>query len=374
MRTRRSIFLAPALVILALSVSHAYVLTGPKWAANPVPYYINPANSDVSQSAAISAIQTGASAWSMQSNANISLYYMGQTSGNTLQNNGKNEIFFRNTSNGGTIAETYWWGDSTGHFIDADIVFYDGGFLFFTGSSGCSGGVYIEDTATHEFGHVLGLSHSGVTTATMYPTMSWCSTSWRSLDPDDQAGIETLYPPSSTNTAPSVTITTPAPNSSFAQGTAVTFIASATDKQDGDLSSRITWRSSLDGAIGAGSSINVTLSAGTQTVYATVTDSGGLSTTAQVTVTITTTQTTNSSGINLSASGRKVKGSQQVALSWSGASASYVDVFRNGAFLWTTANDGSQTDAINKKGSGTYSYQLCNTGTSTCSPVATVVF
>ena len=31
--------------------------------------------------------------------------------------------------------------------IDADIVFYDGSFAFFTGTSGCSGGYYIEDVA-----------------------------------------------------------------------------------------------------------------------------------------------------------------------------------------------------------------------------------
>ncbi len=90
--------------------------------------------------------------------------------------------------------------------IDADIVFYDGGITFFTGSSGCSGGLYIEDTAAHEFGHALGLGHSSDPDATMYYVTTWCSTSGRSLAPDDLAGVEALYPASSAprNVAPSV--------------------------------------------------------------------------------------------------------------------------------------------------------------------------
>ena len=77
--------------------------------------------------------------------------------------------------------------------IDADIVFWDGAFQFFTGSSGCSGGFYIEDIAAHEFGHALGLDHSTMSTATMYPSTSYCNTANRSLDPDDLSGVLAIY-------------------------------------------------------------------------------------------------------------------------------------------------------------------------------------
>jgi hypothetical protein len=40
----------------------------------------------------------------------------------------------------------------------------------------------------------------------------------------------------------------------------------------------------------------------------------------------------------------------------------------------TTANDGSQADTIKGKASATYTYQLCNAGTSTCSNKANVTF
>jgi hypothetical protein len=65
---------------------------------------------------------------------------MGRTSATSFANNGKNEIFFRNASAGSMVAETHWWYDSSNRLLDADILFYDGGFKFFTGSSGCSGG------------------------------------------------------------------------------------------------------------------------------------------------------------------------------------------------------------------------------------------
>ena len=41
----------------------------------------------------------------------------------------------------------------------------------------------------HEFGHALGLGHSTVFDATMYPSYSYCSQALRTLAPDDLAGV-----------------------------------------------------------------------------------------------------------------------------------------------------------------------------------------
>ena len=101
---------------------------------------------------------------------------------------------FRNASSGSAIATTYWW-SSGSRIIDADIVFWDGGFRFFAGSTGCSNGFYIEDIAAHEFGHALGLGHSTSANATMFPSVSSCTTGNRTLDGDDIAGVVALYPP-----------------------------------------------------------------------------------------------------------------------------------------------------------------------------------
>ncbi len=80
---------------------------------------------------------------------------------------------------------------------------------------------------------------------------------------------------STSNTAPTVSIISPSSGSSFTEGTSVTFQGSATDNQDGSLSSQIQWSSSRDGSLGTGSFFSLTtLSVGTHTITAQVTDSG----------------------------------------------------------------------------------------------------
>ncbi|HEX7140271.1 MAG TPA: matrixin family metalloprotease [Vicinamibacterales bacterium] len=179
----------------------AFVLAGPVWATSPVPYYVNPTNLDLPTSVVPPAVKVGADAWSLQTNASFRFQYAGTSSLTTNTNDGMNVVMFRNASNGSAIATTYWWSDGS-HIIDADIVFWDGGFTFFTGSTGCVNGFYIEDIAAHEFGHALGLNHSTSTAATMYPSVSPCNMSNRTLDIDDINGVQALYPPMNVPTAP----------------------------------------------------------------------------------------------------------------------------------------------------------------------------
>jgi matrixin len=92
------------------------------------------------------------------------------------------------------IATTSWW-SSGSHIVDADIVFWDAALLFFSGSTGCAGGFYIEDIAAHEFGHAIGMGHTDITGATMYPSVSTCRQGNRTLEADDTAGARFLSPP-----------------------------------------------------------------------------------------------------------------------------------------------------------------------------------
>ncbi|MBE7472508.1 MAG: multicopper oxidase domain-containing protein [Anaerolineales bacterium] len=98
----------------------------------------------------------------------------------------------------------------------------------------------------------------------------------------------TAAPVTPTNTAPALTITSPAGGATFEQGATVSLAATATDAEQGDLSSSITWSSDVAGALGTGGSLSLdTLVVGTHQLSALVTDDGGLSGSATVSVTIT---------------------------------------------------------------------------------------
>ena len=172
----------------------AYVPSGPVWSALTVPFYLNTANQDGLATASVeSSVRAGADAWYLQTNAGFRVSFAGQSSQTTTGYDSSNLVVFRNASSPPAIATTYWW-SSAGRILDADIVFWDEAYRFFAGASGCSGGFYIEDIAAHEFGHALGLGHSTSASATMFATVSWCNSSNRVLDPDDIAGILSLYP------------------------------------------------------------------------------------------------------------------------------------------------------------------------------------
>jgi hypothetical protein len=91
------------------------------------------------------------------------------------------------------------------------------------------------------------------------------------------------------NTAPTLTVSSPATGSSFAEGETITFTASATDTEDGNLSGTIVWKLNGVTLYTGASFTKADLPVGTHTLDVSVTDSGNLTTTKQVTVTITQT-------------------------------------------------------------------------------------
>ena len=90
--------------------------------------------------------------------------------------------------------------------------------------------------------------------------------------------------------------------------------------------------------------------------------------------TATPTPTPTPGAITLTASGYLQGKQRRADLTWSGATSSNVDVYRNGALIVTTANDGFYTDRIGGRGPGSFTYRVCNSGTQTCSNNATVTF
>jgi hypothetical protein len=78
------------------------------------------------------------------------------------------------------------------------------------------------------------------------------------------------------NTAPTVSITEPFDGSNFNAGSTVTLSATASDVEDGDLSTSIVWTSSRDGILGTGASLAPLLSLGAHILTAEAIDGHGL--------------------------------------------------------------------------------------------------
>lgn len=75
------------------------------------------------------------------------------------------------------------------------------------------------------------------------------------------------------NNPPVLSVTSPVDNAEFLDTDSVNLTATASDIEDGDISASITWSSSIDGALGAGSNLTVQLSEGTHTLTVSVVDS-----------------------------------------------------------------------------------------------------
>jgi tetratricopeptide (TPR) repeat protein len=89
------------------------------------------------------------------------------------------------------------------------------------------------------------------------------------------------------NTAPQVTISSPASGSSFDEADSITFSGTADDTEDGSLTASLAWSSSLDGSLGSGGSVTTTLTAGSHTITASATDSGSLTGSQSINLTVT---------------------------------------------------------------------------------------
>jgi hypothetical protein len=189
----------------------------------------------------------------------------------------------------------------------------------------------------------------------------------------DYLAVKTMAAGSSM-TAPAVAISAPSTGAVFTEGTTVSFVATASDSEDGDLGGSIEWTSSLDGAIGMGPSFSTSaLTAGAHTITAGVADSDGLQGADSISIVVLP-----DTDVVLSATGYKVKGIQHTDLNWTGATTGEVTIARDGVVIGTVANPGpgggAYTDNIGAKGSGTYGYQVCETGGGACSTTVTVTF
>ncbi|WP_461442523.1 HYR domain-containing protein [Maribacter sp.] len=125
-------------------------------------------------------------------------------------------------------------------------------------------------------------------------TVAFAASGPQTLRLEFDGGVNTQkleFSPSTVNTAPVVTIETPADGIALTTGTTLNFSGTANDFQDGDLSSTIVWTSDIDGQLGVGADITAALSTiGTHIITAETTDSDASPLTGTATVTLVVTE------------------------------------------------------------------------------------
>jgi hypothetical protein len=187
--------LALGTIIVAASADPvmAYVLLSPRrrWASTPVAvrtYNVNNASAPGSVSRVVSAIGV----WGMISSSSTSSPAVRGSAPATIMLNSNGGL-----CTGGCLAATL-----TGYYVsqsgddriyDADVYTNTSHNFYVTGEA-CSGAEYdLEGVMAHEVGHVIGIGHSSVSGATMYPSVSACNTGNRSLATDDINAKNDLY-------------------------------------------------------------------------------------------------------------------------------------------------------------------------------------
>lgn len=194
----KKIALIGGVLFLSASLASAYTLTQRKWfSSGDAVFYYNPANGPtccLSSSAVTSAILSGVSAWGTVSHG-------GSTTVSGARADGVNAISWGKLG-GTTLGVTTYVTTDTSQSqvcngvplyraVEMDVRFNNA--YNWQTSSTCSNGFDLSGVSVHEFGHVIGLGHSNVRSATMYATVAACDFSKSSLDADDRDGYSAIY-------------------------------------------------------------------------------------------------------------------------------------------------------------------------------------
>jgi len=185
--------IATILVAAAAAPAHAYVLLSPRrtWASTPVTVKVYTGrNSTINDSdGGVTATVGAIKAWGMISSSTSSSRAVRGSAPAIIELDSNGRI-----CTGSCLAATLTGYYSGNTIYDADV--YTNQRYSYTSSretDGCSGEFDIDGIMVHEVGHVIGIGHSNVAGATMYPSVAACNINNRSLEADDIAAKNDLY-------------------------------------------------------------------------------------------------------------------------------------------------------------------------------------
>lgn len=174
------------------------------WKQLPLTVYINPSNIDfMSEDFVVWSIVWGAEEWDEWTSQELFYQYWIDYSASVDFSvpDGKNEIAFGFYSDTNAIAVTVVWGYFSGppkgrRIVEADMLFNN---YYWWGDASWDPFVMdVQNIATHEFGHVVGLADlytAGCSQETMYGYSTYGDLSKRDLFVGDILGIRELYGP-----------------------------------------------------------------------------------------------------------------------------------------------------------------------------------
>jgi predicted Zn-dependent protease len=197
-KTHRILSLLICTIILVASAEPvmAYVLLSPRrrWSSTPITVRTyNVGNSTISDgSGGVNATVSAIRAWGIINSSSTTSAAVRGSAPATIMLNTNGGV-----CTGGCLAATLtgYYVSQTGddRIYDADVYTNTSHQFYSSGEPACSGEYDINGIMVHEVGHVIGIGHSNVSGATMYPSVSACNANNRTLEADDRAARDDLY-------------------------------------------------------------------------------------------------------------------------------------------------------------------------------------
>lgn len=160
----------------------------------PLKWYINLTGyTQLSEADILQAFTHGMDQWTKPTCSKFRHSYQGKTTKGNASDRTNTLMFgpLNGFPSSTTAVTTTRWGATDKRYTDADIIFRS---TKPWSLNPTQSQLDLRGTATHEIGHMLGLAHTGVNTATMYAKTETGPTNRRFLGNDDIQGICFLYP------------------------------------------------------------------------------------------------------------------------------------------------------------------------------------
>ena len=176
------------------------------WETPCVAFHLNKdSTSDIPDlDAVVKIVRDSIQAWNIPQKSSLTAHYSGLTNEDRIGFNpytkrNANIIVFRDDnwreSRAIMALTTVTQHKNTGEIFDADIEINTTNYKYGIVEKDGSHVVDLQNTLTHEIGHVFGFAHSSVQDATMFPYSGTGETNLRSLAQDDLSALVAIYPP-----------------------------------------------------------------------------------------------------------------------------------------------------------------------------------